>query len=431
MVDKIRHLLNLNTFRLVIMGGLQGSGKSTIAREFEKVGYKVVCPDSIRVDLSKRDNNYTNNSGDLENYSKEAWKISARLLDEYLSSNASVVFDATLTSVKSRKRLIEISKKYDVELVSVYIECPLELSHQRNVDRHSVIVGYYDSGEPIYDRYVPYHVIKFKSFNQILPTYKEGFHEINIIHTDLKSKKIDNIKSIIASLQQCDDLSVTLNKMYDNNELQSIFPTLSLCWDINQENGNHNLKLHDHMIQTAMYLRGESPELFISGLLHDIGKLETKKFHGKIINDTKLFRKNEIVEVINIPYKHNGFINAKKLDFRGERQELLTIKQVDINENANYYQHHIVGAITARRELLELGFDGEFVNKVYEYILHHMDLPFHDFTTKSFNKIMKKLGVDLVKDLMKIRKADKKSSKTDMNYFNNVHCKLENLISNY
>ncbi|MFW6008354.1 MAG: hypothetical protein ACOCP8_03720, partial [archaeon] len=119
-----------------------------------------------------------------------------------------------------------------------------------------------------------------------------------------------------------------------------------------------------------------------------------------------------------------GFINAYKLDYKeGEKSELLTTAHLKKDENAHYYEHHITGAIKARRDLITLGLDEKFSHKVYTYILHHMDLPFREGSDKHFRKLVRKFDKETLYDLIKLRKADKIGSGNGDKYLKEIHPK--------
>ncbi len=436
---QIEHLFNLDNQRYIIIGGIPGVGKSTVVNEFKNNGYMVVCPDAIRFELAKNDHGADKLEGELtdylQKYSREAFEIANNKVKKYLANGKSVIFDATNTTSKRRINLLRLASKIDVEKIAIYLECPLDVALDRNIKRSQTIMGLNKNGDPVYGRYVPQQYIKLKHLTQCLPTIREGYDSIYILHDKLRRdiKKQDPI-SLFEALKNSDDLELTIKEMYANKQLQELFPSLHHCWMIDQENENHCYDLHMHMIKTAQYLQNESLELFIAALLHDIGKIETKKFHGKLLFDTRFFKKGDKIEFkrVQAPIGENDiFIKVSNFDFRvDEVSELLTIKHIEIDKNAHYYYHNTVGAIKARRELIELGVDDSFAQKVYEYILYHMDLPFHDFSIKQIRKLENKLGVDTMNAMLQLRIADIKASTEDVLMQNKQISKID-LIGQY
>lgn len=429
---KIGHLLDISSPKFLMIGGLPGSGKSTIVKEFEAVGYKVVCPDRLRVELAQQVEGNENKLegelvGVLENFSGEAWKIAPALIKQYLSEGHSVIFDATNSTVKRRKQILQWAKENKKELIAVYVECPLDIALDRNLKRASTVTGMNAKGEPVYGRYVPAQVIELKSLSQVLPTKSEGFSEVYILHVEAK-KNYAYGKSFFEKLQLSQNLEATLNDLHKEGSLAEVLPTFAKCWNIDQENENHKLPLHLHMIEAAKYLQKESLALFVAGLLHDVGKLSTKKKYAKFLVDTELFKQGEKVEVKSVGNEGEGFLVAKKLDYKGERQELTSIAHVELDPNAHYYEHHTIGAIIARRELYQIGLEEDFLEEVYNYILYHMYLPFKEHSKKSIVKLIDKVGINTVKTMVKLREADKTASGTGEVYFDTIHSHTVQLI---
>ncbi|MFW6008250.1 MAG: AAA family ATPase [archaeon] len=228
MINKIKHLLNLDKQRYIIIGGIQGAGKSTLVEEFENKGYVVVCPDRIRVELAKRDHGEDKLEGELQeylqSYSHKAFQLSEKRIKENLSNGNSVIFDAVNSTPKRRRQALRYAEKFNCLKIGLYIECPLDIALERNLKRSQTIMGYNKDNEPIYGRYVPSHIIKLKDKYQSLPTKHEGFDEINILHINLKNRNQDNnIKDTLALLQTSDNLMSTLNYMHENGKLKEFF----------------------------------------------------------------------------------------------------------------------------------------------------------------------------------------------------------------
>jgi predicted kinase len=426
MIERLKHLLNLDTQRFLCIGGIMASGKSTIVNEFEKVGYNVVCPDRIRVELAQKEHGKELVEGELveylQNYENQVWSIAKTRVIQLLKNGKSVIFDATNTTPKARKQLLTWGKQTNMPVVCVYLECPLEIALERNEQRGKTITGSDKDGNVIYDRTVPDFVIKNKIKSQILPTIQEGFTEIYIFHIGLRATNITNnhVRVLFTTMQESQDLFQCLCDMHGVHILKDLLPEFDKCWDIDQENSHHNLKLHEHMIKAAQFLQKEELSLFIATLIHDIGKFGTKQKYGKLIVDTKSFKIGDKVEIHPVPNKE-GFIIAKRSDYRGEFNELMTVKHIEEDKNAHYYNHEIIGAILARRTMIELGFDEDFANRVYQYVLYHMDFPGRTMTDKQIKKLIDKVGKQMIEIMIKLKKADKDASSN-----NNLNEYLDN-----
>jgi predicted kinase len=431
-MKSINELLNLDQQRFVVMGGLMASGKSTIVSKFEEVGYIVVCPDKIRVEVaqhvageSKLEGEFTDK--ELMANETKVWFIVADRVKRNLKDGKSVIFDATQINIKARKQALQWSKECKVKAYAVFIECPVEIALDRNLQRSKTLTGYDKDNQPVYGRYVPAHVIKQRALAQVLPTRQEGFEDVYIIHVDLQKKEFENRDphTVFDLLKSADDLEKLLTDLHENGTLKELLPSFDRCWGVDQENKNHNMKLHEHMINAAKYLQNESLPLFIAGLLHDVGKFDTKKKYAKLKVDTDVFKTDEKVEFKQT--ERNGLYIISKLDYTGERSELVKESQIEIDANAHYYEHHVVGAILARRELIELGLD-EIADEVYEYILYHMDLPFQKVTSKkTLEKLIDKVGEKNIEAMIKLREADKGSSNGEK-YFDEIHKPMVQMV---
>ena len=122
------------------------------------------------------------------------------------------------------------------------------------------------------------------------------------------------------------------------------------------------------------------------------------------------------------------FITITKLSYKGDRISKLWLKtDIEVDENCHYYNHEFIGALLARREVKELGFDEEFANKVYNYILNHMNFPYNELSEKQANELIKKYSKDELIAMMKFKFADKSASIND-EYINNIYPKNKELI---
>lgn len=433
MITKIQNLLNLNTQRFIVVGGIQGSGKSTIVTEFEKVGYKVVCPDRIRVELAQKQYGADKLEGELidklQDFESQVWAIAQQRVNSYLKAGDSVIFDATNTTTKARKQLLAWGRQNHMPVIAVYVECPLEIALQRNEKRGATITGLDSNGNPIYGRSVPDFVIKNKWKTQVLPTCQEGFTEVYILHVELEeTKNNDWAKEMFNNMRKVPDLLAYLSNLHNHGILKDLIPSFDVCWGLDQENKYHNLKLHEHMIKAAEYVKNEDLAMFVATLIHDIGKLPTKKKYGRTKFNSIQFKAGEKVEIL--PLEQEGFIKAYRLDYRGEISELMTIKHIELDPNAHYYGHELIGAIIARRAVKELGFDDTFADLVYQYVLYHMDLPYQTFSQKSIEKLIDKVGKPIVRAIVKLKKADKSASASnDINQYLENFQKIEDMLN--
>ena len=102
--------LSLNR-EIIIMMGYPGSGKSTIAR-----------------DICHREGNYIHIAGDIYKTSSKMMKAAL----EHIQKSKSIVFDATHSSVKKRKELVDFGKKHNYEVICIHMTTSLDISYKRN-----------------------------------------------------------------------------------------------------------------------------------------------------------------------------------------------------------------------------------------------------------------------------------------------------------
>ena len=135
--------------KLIIMCGPSGSGKSTIAKQIDGI---VISTDDIREELLGDANDQSN--GDL------IFNTAYYRLESFMGSDNVVIFDATNLNSKSRKRAIELGKKYDAEIIAIVMKKTLEECIENQNKR---------------DRKVPVEVIEKQFKKCVMPTKEEGF----------------------------------------------------------------------------------------------------------------------------------------------------------------------------------------------------------------------------------------------------------------
>jgi len=221
--------------KLYLMCGLSASGKSTLAKELqEKRNANLVSSDGIRAELSFYEDQSRND---------EVFRIFHRRIADSLKNGIDCIADATNLTIKSRKTIIDIGKKYDSYVVCELMVTPWVACVARDVEReHSV-------GEEV--------IIKqLKRFQ--VPFFYEGFDEINM-HTSMPiSYQTKNWKTDAIELMKDFDQKTPYHKY--TLDVHSIDVRDKLC-DIVLDNG---YTVHSWLEDGA--------------LMHDIGKLYTQTF---------------------------------------------------------------------------------------------------------------------------------------------------------
>lgn len=147
--------------KLFMMCGLSESGKSTLAKNIsEQRDAVLVSSDAIREELSFYEDQSRND---------EVFRIFHKRIADSLKNGIDCIADATNLTIKSRKTIIDIGKKYNSYIVCELMVTPWIACVARDVGReHSV-------GEEV--------IIKqLKRFQ--VPFFYEGFDEINM-HTSM------------------------------------------------------------------------------------------------------------------------------------------------------------------------------------------------------------------------------------------------------
>lgn len=219
--------------KFVMMCGLVGSGKSTVAKELAKeYDATVFSSDELRQELFGDVNDQTHN--------QELFVELHKRVKECLKSGKSAIMDSTNINYKKRMSFLAELKDISCEKICVLIATPYEECLRRNAAR---------------DRKVPEYAIE-KMYRSIdIPYWYEGWDEIK--------------------------LRVT----YLQNKMGSFNRWLHSVYFFSQDNPHHTLSLGEHCEKTRDYLFQEfngvdkrSLVLRRAGALHDIGKCFTKTF---------------------------------------------------------------------------------------------------------------------------------------------------------
>lgn len=131
---------------LIILIGLQASGKSTFFRQDWAATHELVSKDLMR-----------NN--------KNRARRQAQLVEAALQAERSVVVDNTNPTIEERASLIELGKRYNAQILGYYFQSKvsdcLERNQQRTGKARVPDVGIYATAKKL-----------------VLPAYAEGFHQL-------------------------------------------------------------------------------------------------------------------------------------------------------------------------------------------------------------------------------------------------------------
>lgn len=305
-----------NLFFLV---GLPASGKSFLANKLvEEENATIISSDEYR----KREYG----SEEIQGDNKKLFELIHKDTIELLKNGKSVVFDSTGLSYKNRKAFLDKLAEINVGKICILLATPYEVCIERNKNR---------------TRNVPESVIKRMRENFNVPLYSEGWDKIEIVYDD----------TFLNDIQLEDKyLMETFMKVANN---------------FNQDNPHHRMTLGEHCLAVADGVAENEVDFFIylSALLHDVGKLYTKVF-----------------------------VNSK-----GEPSDI-----------AHYYNHENVGAYEA------LFYLATYINIEKDILFgcglinYHMR-PYGAKTEKAVKKLENTIGSDMYYFLKIIHEADKKA----------------------
>jgi len=165
----------------------------------------------------------------------------------------------------------------------------------------------------------------------------------------------DELKKIILS----DNSSEGIDALHETGLLEYIIPELEKGYGVKQ-NGHHIYTIYKHNLLSLKFCPSEKLEVRLAALLHDIAKPETKRGEG---------------------------------------------------ENATFYNHDHVGKRVAEKILKRLRFSNDVVEKVKLLIDNHMFYYNPDGVGESsVRRLIKKVGLQNIKDLIDLRISDRLGS---------------------
>lgn len=221
---------------LTIMVGLQGSGKSTKAKEIANIDNAII----LSSDEYRKMHPEWNNESVFKNLYLD--------MNKYLRENKDVIIDATNVTIKSRKKIFDNLKVNCIKKCLI-INTPFDICKQRVIERNKTNQ----------QAQVPLEVLDnyLKSFE--IPFEEEGFDYI-LINEHPEEK--------------------------DSLEYQNQLMLIAKTFD--QQNMHHTKNLFDHMNDVGCNIaknisgrsinKGNLRLLALSGYYHDIGKLFTQIF---------------------------------------------------------------------------------------------------------------------------------------------------------
>lgn len=243
--------------KFIMTVGLPASGKSTWCKQMTNVVY--ISSDEYREWLLNDVNDQEHNT--------DVFKAMFDDTIRTLNDGYDVIYDATNINHKRRKYLVSEIKRLckDVSCECVLFATPYEQCLTNNSQR---------------ERKVPKDVIKKMYLNFYIPSYAEGWDNIEIVW------------------------------WYDYNvDLDELFNTFV---GFNQDNSHHDLTLDKHLLKAYSHCLEMNSTLEVewATLLHDIGKPFTKSFtnyKGEPTTDAHYFNHQNVGAYDSLFVAHNEF----------------------------------------------------------------------------------------------------------------------------
>lgn len=213
------------TNEIRMLCGLQGSGKSTYAKQFKKNNPEFIILSS---------DEYRKEHPDFNN--GEIFSLLYKDMNKYLKEGKSIIYDATNITLKDRKKMFGAIKEPVDDIIAIIVNTPYDECLKNNKKRENPIPS------EALERY--YH-------NFQIPFKEEGFNDIIFLNFDF------NIDNFFSSLFKITD------KM-----------------DFDQKSKYHSLSCVEHCSKTYNVLEESGVDinsgLGQASLLHDFGKVYTQ-----------------------------------------------------------------------------------------------------------------------------------------------------------
>lgn len=213
--------------KLYVLVGLSGSGKSTLAAQLAESNENtvIVSSDAIREELT----------GKIEDQSRnnEVFEIFHQRIRKNLEEGKNAIADATNLLIKSRLRILNMTRRLDVEKICIICAKPFEICREHNMKRE----------HPVPESVLDKQIRKFQ-----IPFYEEGWDDIQI-QNKYRLYRSDQTNKLLLAMMGFD-----------------------------QKNPHHDKDLGGHAVEVMARFSdcGYSESYNLAALFHDVGKLYTQ-----------------------------------------------------------------------------------------------------------------------------------------------------------
>lgn len=240
-----------NRQTLIIMTGIPGSGKSTIAkylRDGEMEGFEYL--NSNNTEILSSDECRKQLLGDEKDQSdnKRVFDFLKMKMVGFIKAGYNVIIDATNINMKERRGYLDLVKRYDLRKVAYVVNEPFNECEERAAKREE---------RPLSKE------ILFKIMSRFqCPQSFEGleviFHHKQISEDDVRK-------------------SYALSFSYISEIQSAMFENMYARMNVFQDNPNHKYTIYEHCGRTALRFSSEY-NLWLAARLHDIGKVFTRTY---------------------------------------------------------------------------------------------------------------------------------------------------------
>lgn len=237
--------------KIILMVGLPGSGKSTIAEniingnvdiyeDFNPSNTIILSSDKFREIFLGDEKDQSNNKLVFEELKKSFMS--------YLKQNYNIIIDATNINMKERRYYIREAKKYTSDIIAYVVNTPFDECINRAENRLN---------RPV-NKEIIFNMMKRFQCPQPFEGLEVVFHYKQISEDDVKK-------------------SYALSFSYISEIQSAMFENMYARMNVSQDNPHHKYTINEHCGRTASRFSSEY-NLWLAARLHDIGKVFTRTY---------------------------------------------------------------------------------------------------------------------------------------------------------